>query len=78
MGCTCMICTYASLCRHHSCAAGYVRTGSAALLLMQVKVLIQSIRVACERPVDKIDRQQLRKQAHQLADYCKDGEWGAS
>lgn len=37
-----------------------------------VKVLIQSIRVACERPVDKIDRQQLRKQAHQLADYCKD------
>jgi hypothetical protein len=50
----------------------------AALLLMQVKALIQSIRVACERPVDKIDRQQLRKQAHQLADYCKDGEWGAS
>jgi hypothetical protein len=50
----------------------------AVLLLMQVKVLIQSIRVACERPVDKIDRQQLRKQAHQLADYCKDGAWSAS
>ncbi len=43
-------------------------------LLMQVKVLIQSIRAACERPVDKIERQLLRKQAHQLADYCKDGE----
>lgn len=53
------------------------------LLLMQVKALIQAIKAASERPVDKIDRQQLRKQAHQLADYCKDGGcrcwgvWGA-
>lgn len=45
----------------------------AVILLMQVKTLVHSIRAACERPVDKIDRQQLRKQAHQLADYCKDG-----
>lgn len=43
------------------------------LLLIQVKALIQAIKAASERPVDKIDRQQLRKQAHQLADYCKDG-----
>lgn len=45
------------------------------LMVSQVKVLIHTIRAACERPVDKIDRQQLRKQAHQLADYCKDGRW---
>jgi hypothetical protein len=46
----------------------------AVLLLTQVKVLVNSIRAAFERPVDKIDKQQLRKHAHQLADYCKDGE----
>jgi hypothetical protein len=49
---------------------------STVLLLVQVKVIIQNIRAACERPVDKIERQQLRKHAHQLADYCKDGGWG--
>lgn len=41
----------------------------------QVKVLVNSIKAACERPVDKVDRLQLRKQAHQLADYCKDGAY---
>ncbi len=41
----------------------------------QVKTLIQGITTACERPTEKIDRTWLRKQAHQLADFCKSGAW---
>eukprot|EP00879_Flechtneria_rotunda_P007709 GHRR01008082.1.p1 GENE.GHRR01008082.1~~GHRR01008082.1.p1 ORF type:complete len:625 (+),score=228.53 GHRR01008082.1:277-2151(+) len=37
----------------------------------EVQALIQGITAACERSVEKIDRSGLRKQTHQLADYCK-------
>lgn len=45
-----------------------------SMKLSQVKALIEGITAACARPADKIDRQALRKQAHQLADFCKTGE----
>ncbi|KAF8058408.1 hypothetical protein HT031_005532 [Scenedesmus sp. PABB004] len=40
----------------------------------EVGALIAGIRAACSLPVDKVDRTALRKQAHQLADFCKTDE----
>lgn len=45
---------------------------------LQVRALIQGIKRLCERPLEKIDKGVLRKQAHQLADYCKTGAAGAA
>lgn len=46
--------------------------------LLQVKALIEGIKASCDCAVEKIDRQALRKQAHQLADYCKTGKSSAA